>query len=164
MSALTFAVVVGLIVAVVLLTQNGFKAAPSSALQADNSTIQPGKNETQPGKNETLAHNKETLADKNDTEAGKNDTQAGKNDTEPGKNDTQAGNDFLAKLKPLLSNKSLTALNMQDSPQSLSLQWLLKRSNFEHGLFIVKSSDMLCNDLLRHRWFVLVQWWWQLAD
>jgi Leucine-rich repeat (LRR) protein len=38
---------------------------------------------------------------------------------------------FLADLKPLLSNESLTALNNPDSPQSQSLQWLLEKSNFQ---------------------------------
>ena len=38
---------------------------------------------------------------------------------------------FLAKLKPLLSSESLTALNDPDMPQSRSFQWLLQRSNFE---------------------------------
>ena len=38
---------------------------------------------------------------------------------------------LLADIKPLLSNESLTALDDPDSPQSLSLRWLLERSNFE---------------------------------
>ena len=38
---------------------------------------------------------------------------------------------FLAKLKPLLSSESLTALNVPDSPQSQSLRWLLEKSNFQ---------------------------------
>ena len=42
---------------------------------------------------------------------------------------------LLAEIKPLLSNESLTALNDPDSPQSLSLQWLLERSNFHDWPF-----------------------------
>jgi Leucine-rich repeat (LRR) protein len=38
---------------------------------------------------------------------------------------------LLAEIKPLLSNESLTALDDPDSPQSLSLRWLLERSNFQ---------------------------------
>ena len=41
------------------------------------------------------------------------------------------GGIFLAELKPLLSNESLTALDDPDSPQSQSLRWLLERSNFQ---------------------------------
>jgi Leucine-rich repeat (LRR) protein len=54
----------------------------------------------------------------------------------PTKGDTDsASNTFLAKLKPLLSSKSLTALNDPDSPQSQSLQWLLEKSNFQEWSF-----------------------------
>ncbi len=42
---------------------------------------------------------------------------------------------FLAELKPLLSNESLTALDDPSSPQSLSLQWLVERSNFQSWPF-----------------------------
>jgi hypothetical protein len=38
---------------------------------------------------------------------------------------------FIANLKPLLSQDSLTALNDPESPQSQSLQWLLEKSNFQ---------------------------------
>jgi hypothetical protein len=43
---------------------------------------------------------------------------------------TQAANELLIQLNPLLSNESRAALNNPDSPQSLSLRWLLERSNF----------------------------------
>ena len=123
-SALTFLLVIGLIVAVVLLlTQNSSKAATSSDPLSVN-------NETQPGTNETRAGNSNAQAGKNESQANNNETQAGDN-----KNDTQAGNDFLSQLTPLLSNKSLTALKKPDSPQSLSLQWLLEGSNFREWPF-----------------------------
>lgn len=53
------------------------------------------------------------------------------NSSEAPNSETQAArNEFLAALKPMLSNESLTALENPDSPQSLSLRWLLERSNF----------------------------------
>ena len=48
---------------------------------------------------------------------------------------TMSSSTFLAELKPLLSNESLTALNNPDSPQSQSLQWLLEKSNFQDWSF-----------------------------
>jgi Leucine rich repeat len=82
-SALTLALIVGVIVAVLLVTQNGSKIAPSSEVQVPRSD------------NET------------------------------------SRNIFLAELKPLLSNESMSAIDNPDSPQALSLGWLLERSNFQ---------------------------------
>jgi hypothetical protein len=65
---------------------------------------------------------------------------------------------FMAELKPLLSNESSTALNNPASPQSLSLAWLLEKSNFQDWPF-ASTSPAIChgNDLLCHRWTVMVQ-------
>jgi hypothetical protein len=85
---LTVALFVGVVVAVVLLTQNGSKTGTSNA----------------------------TLAPETDT----NETTSDK---------------FLANLKALLSNELQTALDEPGSPQSLSLAWLLERSNFQAWSF-----------------------------
>jgi Leucine-rich repeat (LRR) protein len=86
-SALTFAVVIGALIAVVLLTQRGSNAAQDSETQAPTSGNEPARNT------------------------------------------------FLVELKRLLSNESLTALVDTASAQSLSLQWLLEKSNFQNWPF-----------------------------
>jgi hypothetical protein len=83
-SALALALVVGVIVAVVVLTQNSSKAVSGS----------------------------ETQAPINDDAAATSD-------------------EFLVELKSLLSNGSMAALDIPNSPQNQSLQWLLGSSNFQ---------------------------------
>jgi Leucine-rich repeat (LRR) protein len=116
---------VGVIVAVVLLTQNGSKASPSTT----SATLAPTVDKATPLP--TPAPVSPITPTRNPT---KKPTSAPVPTRSPTKN-AMSSSTFLAELKPLLSNESLTALNNPDSPQSQSIQWLLEKSNFQDWSF-----------------------------
>ena len=161
-TALTFALFVGLVVTVVLLTQNSSMASASIATQNtpfenESSSFPSVEVPTPSGAPSTVSNpgNKPTPTNNQPPTPSPSPpagpTPAPTNATRPSESpsagpssafrtpapspsssfSSTSRDKVLAKLKPLLSNESLSALDDPNSPQSLSLQWLFGRSNFQ---------------------------------
>jgi hypothetical protein len=67
--------------------------------------------------------------------ASKTTTNSSPTQAPQSENNETVRDEFLAELTPLLTNESLSALDNPDSPQSLSIGWLLGTSNFQEMSF-----------------------------